>query len=199
MQSTMLVSGFDSLFVSTEGVFDFASSGAGLLAHTAIQRNLYYLTQLYPEFSHNIMSYFSNTKYDNFSSVDNFFKKNGHSHFTTGITEMLVFKRINSSSTLKLKVYGVDESNSLEFNYLDELVESASKVNIKVEIDFIAEAYFKHFVVTTVVIEDEYDGKAFNVQDYTQKVNIINGFVVNKLFGTSSEVKIKKNKNLEIQ
>lgn len=143
MKSTLLVSGLDTHFVSSERVFDFASQGAGLLAHSTIQRNLFYLTQLYPEFSQNVISFFANSQYNNFSSVDHFLKKNDHSHFTTGIIDVVVLKRLSSSKTLTAKVYGVDESNSLEFEYLDSLISEAKKLGIQVETQFDAQPYLQ--------------------------------------------------------
>ena len=67
------------------------------MAQAAISRGLFYLTQQYKEFKHNIMSYYSSTSYAKHESFEFFLKKNDHSHFTTGVEKIVVFNRITSS------------------------------------------------------------------------------------------------------
>lgn len=190
MSSTMLVSGLDSLFLSTEGVYNFAESGAGALAHASVHRSLYYLTLQYPEFSHNLMSYFSKTRYSDFLSVDLFFKKNDHSHFTSGISEIVVLKTLSSTSrNLRCVVYNVDEANQLEFTYLDSLRVSAQEKGLNLVVEFKSSTFFQQFSGPTVVIEDlpALSKEASQTQLQT-KIEVLTSFFISQVYGVSSKV-----------
>lgn len=170
MDSTLLVSGFDSVYGSTELNINFPQTGAGFLAHTAISRGLYYLTQQYRDFRHNIMSYYSTTGFSQHASLDYFFKKNDHSHFTTGIDKIVVLNRLTASKDLTIKVYNVasqeegQETEQIEF--ITTLQNVGKKYGFKVVSTTSPQAYFRDFKNPTFVIEDEYNGQEFDLERF---------------------------------
>jgi len=185
----MLVSGIDSFYGSSEANWNFPETGAGLLAHMTINRGLFYLTQQYRDFRHNLMNYFSCSKFDNFSSLDNFFKKNDHSHFTTGIDQVVILKRLTSSSRLRVVVHNVKEDDSLQFTYLDELTRISAKYGIETNIEFNQNTYFQQFTAPTIVIEDDYEQGGFELEGLVPKVNLLVDFFISKIYNIYSDVK----------
>ena len=137
------------------------------------------------------MNYFSALKLNSFSSVDQFLKKNDHSHFTTGIKQIVILKRLTSSRRIKAKVYNVKEDDKLEFTYLDDLVAIAKKYRIEVDIELIGNTYFQQFAGETIVFEDDYGKQVtnFDVDAFKAKVNLLQDFFISKTFGINSEVR----------
>lgn len=189
MDSTLIVSNFDSLYGVNSRVINFPDNGAGLLTHLTINRAVYYLTQQYKDIKQNFISYFSSTKFDGYASLDQFFKGNSHSHFTSGISEALVFQRLTSSKNFQIVVYNVKEADSLDFGYLDEFVAVCEKYGLEVDIQFKGEqSFFNQFTGTTIVFEDEYDGSPFSIEDFQAKIWALEEFLVGKVFDVKSRV-----------
>lgn len=174
MDSTLLVSGFDSYYGSTELSINFPETGAGFLTHVAITRGLFYLSQQYRDFRHNLMSYFSSTRFKNYTSLDFFFKKNDHSHFTTGIEKIVVFNKLNGSKSLTIKVYNVaskgGESAAEELEFIQNLQTIGKRHGISLNVSTSPNTYFKDFKNPTFVIDDAYDGKNFSISDLSSKI-----------------------------
>lgn len=194
MDSTLLVSGFDSVYGSTELNINFPQTGAGFLAHTAISRGLYYLTQQYRDFRHNIMSYYSTTGFSQHASLDYFFKKNDHSHFTTGIDKIVVLNRLTASKDLTIKVYNVasqEEGQEIEqIEFITTLQDVGKKYGFKVVSTTSPQAYFRDFKNPTFVIEDEYNGQEFDLESFQNKIAFLQEVFVSETFNVESNVSI---------
>lgn len=130
------------------------------MAHLSLARSLKFAADQYGDIEHNVVHYLAATSFDSFSSVAHYFKKNQHSYFTSGIEVCMVLKRLTSDSHLDLTVHNVDESNALNFEFINELLSSAKLAGIVVKVSYKAEPFIPGIVVPTVVFDDKSAGKA---------------------------------------
>jgi hypothetical protein len=159
-KNRLLVSGYDSYTITGSKLIDFSQNGAGLLAHLSIARSLKFAADQYGDVENNMIHYLAATSFNEFSSVAHYFKKNQHSYFTAGIELCIVFRRLTSDSHLDITVHNLDESSSVDFDFLDGLIAAAKHGGMSVNVAYAAEPFIAGIVAPTVVVSDRSSGKA---------------------------------------
>jgi len=197
-QTRLLVSGFDGYFLSGSRPFDFSSTGAAHLAHLAIARSLVHVVDQYKEAPRNVFHYFTGSAFDGFSSVANYFKKNPHSYFTSGIEHCVVFKRITSDSHIDITIHNLDEANSLDYEYLKTLEDFAAQARITVHLQYSAEPFIPGIAVPTIVIDDVPRGDGFDLEGFKAKVAVLTEFFVSDVISIKSKVPAADQKLIEV-
>lgn len=195
--SRLLISGFDSYFITGNRPVDATLTSTGHIAHLSIARSLIHVVDQYKEVANNVVHYFTGSSFDDFSSISGFFKKNQHSYFTAGIEHCIVFKRITSDPHIDITVYNLDEANRLDYEYLKQLEEIASASRISVHIEYRAETYIPGIVAPTIVIEDSPRSDHFNQEDFQAKVAVLSEFFVSDSINIKSKVGIPEFRNCQ--
>lgn len=151
----LLISGYDSFYGSGSKIIDFSQNGACHLVHASVARSLAYVQDQYQDLANNVVHYFSATSFDKFSSVANYFKKNQHTYYISGLEVALILKRITSEPILHVTVYNSIEDKHKDLDFVKELVATGKARGIVVKVVGNPEPYITGLVVPTLVIEDE--------------------------------------------
>lgn len=152
----------------------------------------------YKEAPHNVFHYFTGSSFDGFSSVANYFKKNQHSYFTSGIEHCVVFKRVTSDSHIDITIYNLDEANRLDYEYLRALEDFASQARIAVHIEYSPESYIQGINVPTIVIDDVPRSDAFDLEAFKTKIGVLSEFFISDVINIKSKVLVANQKLTEV-
>lgn len=151
----LIISGYDSFYGSGSKIIDFTQNGASHLVHASLARSLAYVQDQYQDLQNNVVHYFSATSFDKFSSVANYFKKNQHTYYISGLEVALILKRVTSEPNLHITVYNSIEDQHKNLEFLQDLLAVAKAHGIDVRVSTNPDPYVANLLVPTLVIEDE--------------------------------------------